>query len=262
VAVLHFKFDESYDNRIMSVGGWIATDTEWDKLEASWQRRIDFENARALSNQKITRFHATDMNCKGKEYKNWNKQMCRRFSKALIDLIARRKMGAIAIACDMDAIRSVFPKGDAAGMMRRTYVLCMKQVMVDVAIVMEKYFSGDTVLLVHDHGSWDQYALEAYNLMVDEPGWSRRGVFEGLVAKTNQDAIGLQAADMIAYEVFKGVKAKTISSDAEMRAVMKEFGKRDVPITARWINLPAAEALYKIMKDSGKYPNLDEMGIA
>jgi hypothetical protein len=261
VAVLQFKFDESYDKQIMSVGGWIATEQEWKKLESTWQRRIDFENAHSRHDQQITRFHASHMNCKDGEYKNWDKEMCLQLSKKLIDMLGKRKMGAIAVACDMDAIQTVFSKGDPETMKRRTYVLCMKQVMVHVGIVMQEIFPNDTVLLIHDHGNWDDAVLQAYNLMVDEPDWPRRDVFEGLVMKTGGNCVGLQAADMIAYEVFKGVKAKTFSGDAEMRGAMKNLASQ-APIRAQWIDLPAAQALYRVMKESGKYPNLDEQGIA
>ena len=143
-------------------------------------------------------------------------------------------------------------------------MLCMKQMMVDIAHTVEEYFPGDTVLLVHDHGSWDDAVQEGYNLMIDEPDWVRCKLFEGLVSKTGKDpsAVGLQAADMFAYEVFKGIKAKNLSPDSEMRPVMKEFTNQRVPMCARWINLPAAQALYRIMKDSGKYPDLDSQGVA
>ena len=97
--------------------------------------------------------------------------------------------------------------------------------------------------------------------MVDEPDWPRREVFEGLVMKTGGNCIGLQAADMTAYEVFKGVKAKAFSGDAEMRGAMKNLANQ-APIRAQWVDLPAAQALYRVMKDSGKYPNLDEQGVA
>jgi hypothetical protein len=100
--------------------------------------------------------------------------------------------------------------------------------------------------------------------MIDEPDWVRRNLFGGLVSKTGKDpsAVGLQAADMFAYEVFKGIKAKALSPDSEMRPVMKEFTNQRVPMRARWINLPAAQALYRIMKESGKYPELDNRGVA
>jgi hypothetical protein len=65
---------------------------------------------------------------------------------------------------------------------------------------------------------------------------------------------------MIAYEVFKGVKAKTIDNDAKMRRVIQMISSKK-PVMARWINLPAAQALYRVMKESGKYPDLDEKGV-
>lgn len=132
--------------------------------------------------------------------------------------------------------------------------------MVDVAIVMEKIFPNDTVLLVHDHGSWDAEALEAYNLLIDDPDWPRRKVFEGIVSKTGKECVGLQASDMIAYEIFKGVRDKVIDNEAKMRRVMEVISSK-APVTARWINQSGAEALYRIMKDSGKYPNLDTQGV-
>jgi hypothetical protein len=262
VAIVQFKFDESYDRQIMCVGGWIADEYEWRRLESRWQRRIDQENARSRPDQQITRFHATEMNCKDGEYANWDRDKCVNLSKKLITLLAQRKMGALAIACDMNAIKEVFPKGDTEGLIRRTYILCFKQMMVDLAHIIEDYFPGDSVLLVHDHGNWDEFLLAAYNRVTDEKAWPRRAAFEGLSAKTGKMAIGLQAADMIAYEVFKGVKARTNLPESGMRGAMQEMINQDIPITARWINLKAARALYRVMKDSGKYPNLDEQGVA
>jgi hypothetical protein len=248
----------------MVVGGWIASDLEWDRLEASWQKRIDHENSRSTPEQKITRFHATEMNCKTGEFKHWDRRRCAQLSGKLINILARRKMGAVATGCNMEAIQQVWPNGEEKTLKRRTYVLCMKQMMVDIAHIMEEFFPGDRVLLVHDHGSWDDAALEGYNLMIDEPEWKRGHVFEGIVSQSGKDpsAVGLQAADMIAYETFKGIKAKTVSKDAEMRAVMKEFIKQEVPMRSRWIDLKAAQALYRVMKESGKYPNLDAKGVA
>lgn len=264
VAVLQFKFDESFDNQIMVVGGWIANELEWKRLEGSWQRYIDDENERSIPEQKITRFHATEMNCKSGEFKHWDAHRCIRLSRKLINTLAKREMVAVAVGCNMDAIQQVWPKGETATLKRRTYVLCIKQAMVNLARIMEKIFPADRVLLIHDHGNWDDAALQAYNLMIDEPEWKPRHTFEGIVSKSGKDpsAIGLQAADMIAYEVFKGIKAKTVSKDAELRAVVKEFLDKEVPITATWIDLHGAQAMYKVMKDSGKYPHLDEQGVA
>jgi len=74
MANLKFKFDESFDDKIMAVGGWIANDLEWSRLEGAWQRCIDSENERSDPNQQITRFHATEMNCQSGEFANWDKK--------------------------------------------------------------------------------------------------------------------------------------------------------------------------------------------
>lgn len=260
MAVLEFKFDESYDSSIMSVAGWIASDQDWKKLESTWQRRIDFENAHNRPDQQITRYHATHMNGRHEEFVNWDKEMILGLTKKLIGLLDKRRMGGIAMSCDMEAIQSVFPGGDVQGKKRRAYVLCMKQLMVDLAIIMEDIFPGDTVLLIHDHGNWDAEALEGYNLMIEDPDWPRRKMFEGLVSTTGRDSVGLQAAGMIAYEVFRSVKDKTKDPESEMRAAIKAIAAKK-PISARWMNLHGAQALYRIMKESGKYPKLDEHGV-
>jgi hypothetical protein len=264
VAILQFKFDESYDHQILALGGWIATELEWERLEGSWKRYIDDENERSEPSQQITRYHATEMNCKGGEFKYWSHPKCIRFSRKLIKTLAKRKMGAIGIGCNMPAIQNIWPNGEKKTLNRRTYILCMKSMMVDFAHIMEEYFAGDRVILIHDHNDWDQMVLEGYDLMVNEPQWEYGHLFAGIVSKSSKDpsAIGLQAADMIAYEIFKGIKAKTVSRDAEMRAVMKEFLDLDVPLRARWIDEKAAKALYQVMKDSGKYPDLDNRGVA
>ena len=134
--------------------------------------------------------------------------------------------------------------------------------MIDVALVMEEIFPGDTVLLVHDSGNWDSFLQNAYNLMVkEEGGWARAGLFEGILAKTGRTSVGLQASDLIAYEAFKGVKTKTNNPEAGLRGAMQEMINLEIPMRVRWINLQSAQALFDIMRSSGKYPDLEEKGI-
>jgi hypothetical protein len=52
--------------------------------------------------------------------------MCLSLSKKLIDILSQSRMAAIAVGCDLDAIRAVFPIGDEAELKRRTYTLVSK----------------------------------------------------------------------------------------------------------------------------------------
>ena len=127
---------------------------------------------------------------------------------------------------------------------------------------MREHFSPDDhVLLVHDSGNWNAQALRGYNLLINDPEWEPRGLFDGLLPRSGKQSVGLQAADMIAYEVFKGVKARTNSPDSALRGVIQELRNKRIPMSARWINLEAAKELYRVMKASGKYPDLDDGGV-
>jgi len=231
MANLKFKFDESFDDKIMAVGGWIANDLEWSRLEGAWQRCIDSENERSDPNQQITRFHATEMNCQSGEFANWDKKKRIRLSRKLINRLADRIIGGVAVGCEMEAIQQVWPRGDKTKLKQNTYVVCMKHLMVEIAHILEEYFPGDTVSLIHDHGSWNKQTLAGYNLMVSDIDWKYKELFKGITPMRGSDpsAVGLQAADLLAYEVFKGIKAKTISEDAEVRAVMQTFIDREIP---------------------------------
>jgi hypothetical protein len=177
MAVLLFKFDESFDSEIMVVGGWIASELEWKRLEGAWQRCIDSENERSAAEQQITRFHATEMNCQKGEFRNWDKRRRIRLSRKLINLLAKRTMGAIAVGCEMRAIQQVWPRGDQKKLKQNTYVVCMKHMMVEIAHIMEEFFPKDRVRLIHDHGSWDDQALSGFNLMVMDTEWKYAKLF-------------------------------------------------------------------------------------
>lgn len=261
MAVLQFKFDESYDNQIMSVGGWIGDEMEWKRLESRWQKRIDHENSRSRSDQQITRFHATEINGKHGEYKNWDHDMTIQFCKKLIGLLSKRKIGALAVACDMNAIQEVFPNGDPDDIKRRTYTLCFKTLMLEISDVLRNYFPGDTVLLVHDSGNWNSETLAAYDRILGEDELQIRDLFEDLKPKTSNECVGLQAADLFAYETFKGVKQKTNNPEAAMRRGARAMVNKQIPMRATWINLASAQALYKLMEESGKYPDLESKGV-
>ena len=188
--------------------------------------------------------------------------MCSQFCKKLIGMLSKRKIGALAVACDMQAIQEVFPNGDAMDLKRRTYTLCFKTLMIEVAHVLADYFPGDSVMLIHDHGNWDQELSAAYNRMIEEDELQFSSIFRGIVPKTGKQTVGLQAADLFAYETFKGVKNKTNNPEATMRRGAQAMLNKQIPMRARWIDLASARALYELMKESGKYPNLDSQGVA
>jgi hypothetical protein len=224
VSVLKFQFDESYDkeHRCMVVAGWIAEQNEWRRLETQWSRCINRQNEKHGPEQRITRFHAAPLNGFKGEFEHWSKEMSAEFCGKLVNLIKRRMMGIIAIGVDMDALREIFPDGPE-DRRQNAYGLCIQQVMESIGHVMRNYFPEDQVMVVHDHGDWDKHALGAFNTMVDDPRWDSRKYFHSLTSMTSTQSIGLQSADLIAYEAFKLIHKRLVKDVVELRWALQQF---------------------------------------
>ncbi|MGB8028517.1 MAG: hypothetical protein WCF30_02530 [Terracidiphilus sp.] len=243
MAVLQFKFDESFDGRVMTVGGWIGEEREWRRLENQWQRCIDRQNSSARQDQQISRFHAAEMNGYKEEFAHWDKPMSERFCGKLVNLLTRRQMGGICIGADMDAIKAVFPEDDPN---RRdsVYALCIKQAMVEIGHIMQHFFPGDQVALIHDHGDWDEQALAGYNKMVDDPQWISRKYFHSITPLTWRQSIGLQPADMLAYEAFKALSARIVHDEERFRWALRQFISEDgMPMMLKYMSLDTIRQL-------------------
>jgi hypothetical protein len=235
----------------MVVAGWIAEQKEWRRLEAQWSRCIERQNAKSRPDQKITRYHAAPMNGYDDEFKNWDEDMSKDFSANLIRILKRRQIALVGVGCDMEALKDVFPIGPD-DRRENAYGLCVKQVMVSLGHIMRAHFPNDQVMLVHDHGDWDMQALTAYNLMVEDKSWPSRHFFHSLTSLTSKESIGLQAADLIAYETFKRVYNRLVKNSNELRWALRQFAEV-MPSDIRLLGRPAINALRERMKESVKH---------
>ncbi|HTF70054.1 MAG TPA: hypothetical protein VK638_45990 [Edaphobacter sp.] len=244
----------------MSIGGWLGDEHEWKRLETSWQNCIDRNNFNNRPDQQISRFHATYMNRYEREFLNWTPELSARFANKLVGFLGRRVMLAVTIGADMDALKDVFPRGDPK---RKdyAYTLCIKTAMVELAHLMKEYFPGDQVHLVHDHGNWDHQALAGYNLMVNDLEWEHRGIFVGITSLTGLQSVGLQAADLIAFEAHRALYSKLVHDSNTLRKAMQSLFAKGVAIVGRYMDKEAVIGLREVMAESGKYPNLDEGSI-
>ncbi len=247
VAVLEFKFDESYDNRSMALAGWLAEESEWRRLESQWQRCLDRQNAKHRQDQQITRFHATYLNGYKEEYANWTKEMSEEFCGKLVNLICRRQIGGVCLGLDMEAVKNVFPEGDP-NRKDSMYVLCMKQLMVELGHIMRESFDGDQVMLIHDHSSWDDKVIAGYNMMVDDLRWESRRVFHSITTLTWKQSVGLQAADLIAYETFKTLNKRLVHNSEDLRWAMRKLSSENLPMVGKYMDLKVIKALREVME--------------
>ena len=201
MALLTLKFDESYKTRTLVIGGWIGSDTRWKRREKLWQKAIAFENRTLPEGRKISRYHAAEMNANDGEYLGWEKESNRklRFTRKLLGISGKGKMIPVAVGIDLKAFKAVFPRCELPGI-GNPYLLCMKALMQQLGKAMADTYPEDRLAIVHDHGDYDLQALASYNQMIDTVEWEHRHRFVSITPLTWREDVGLQSADLFAYE--------------------------------------------------------------
>ena len=239
MAVLTFKFDESYRaSRALIVAGWLADDRQWKRLRRRWCNAIAFENRTLPDEMKISRYHAAEMNANDGEYKGWENESKRklRFVRKLLKFVSNGQMAAIACGVDLAVARGSVPGSKE----EQGYVVCMKQIMAQIAIAMDEAKSTDQVAIIHDHGDWDVAALKGYNRMVDDFTWSRRTRFVSITPLTWRQDVGLQSADLIAYESMRNLD-QILHSGGDMRKPLKALLGMNERIYGTWFDKAALQ---------------------
>ena len=224
MGVLKFQCDESYDNkrRCMVVAGWIGEASEWKRLENQWERCLERHNARHRPDQQIARFHATELNGFKAAFSNWDADMSRALTADLVKLLNRRNFKLVAAGIDMDALDAEFPERSGVKM-ESAYGLCIKQVLLSLGHILRQHCEGSEVAFVFESSQWDQQAMEAYTQMIQDQRWQYWHLFQSVTALTWKTSIGLQAADLIAYEAFKSIYNKLVKDSDQLRWAMQQF---------------------------------------
>ncbi|MFZ0481581.1 MAG: hypothetical protein WAL71_20740 [Terriglobales bacterium] len=249
MAVLTFKFDESYkEKRSFMVGGWIANDHQWKRLQKRWQKAIAYENRTLGPDRQISRYHAAQMNANDGEFTGWEKEANRklRLVRKLLKFVSSPAMTCVACGIDLKAMVEIFPTADESD----AYVLCMKEIMVEIAHAMDDAKSEDRVAIIHDHGDWDEGALRGYNSLVDDPTWPRRHRFVSITPLTWREDVGLQSADLIAYELMRRLD-DTLWTGRDMRKALETMLGMKASIYSHWIDKRGLEAI-KELEDKRK----------
>lgn len=149
-AVLRGYFDESYNNRIMTFGGWIAQEREWGKLERQWTDHIQKFSAKLPpSLPKITRYHTADSSSRRGEFNGWFVEMQVSFCSKLLKIIAKRRIFAIACGVVLADFAEVFPDNDDH--QKQAYLLALKECMLRIGMVMARHAPKEKIVLFHDH---------------------------------------------------------------------------------------------------------------
>jgi hypothetical protein len=188
------------------------------------------------------------MNANDGEFTGWEKEANRklRLVRKLLKFVSSPAMTCVACGIDLKAMVEIFPTADESD----AYVLCMKEIMVEIAHAMDDAKSEDRVAIIHDHGDWDEGALRGYNSLVDDPTWPRRHRFVSITPLTWREDVGLQSADLIAYELMRRLD-DTLWTGRDMRKALETMLGMKASIYSHWIDKRGLEAI-KELEDKRK----------
>ena len=237
--VLSAYFDESYDSHTMCIGGFMATDSVWGRIEPRWAARIRIESE--ISGRQglkpLSRYHATDCASMVHEFAGWDVKRQIHLTKRLLDIIGtgnRRVVGAkpIGVACGIayDELRAAFPELKTKGAFRwHAYKFCMAKCLQLILDVMRRKFPEDRVTVIYDRTEeFDSAAQSAYNAISPLGSWPTK-YFVSMAPGDWQTFVALQSADMLAFEGFK----KTGSSkrgEEYFRRSLRGIVRRGIPL--------------------------------
>jgi Protein of unknown function (DUF3800) len=190
-AVLKAYFDDSYDGkneRVFSVGGYVATEKDWGIFADEWGKR----SGGAV-------FHMADLLCKGGggDFRGWPEQKRFDLIKAMIETLNSVEVLGFHCPILLQEFRQVFPHEESDA----PYFMCFQQCFNQAAV----WAGGlqDNVACFFDLQNDSEYrAIRMFKhvqKLADLPGW---GVMQWLASITygsKRQYTPLQAADLIAY---------------------------------------------------------------
>lgn len=185
--------DESYDNgskRVFAVSGVIGTQEQWDELSQLWLDRTGG-----------VPFHATDCQSGYGVYKKlgMTKEERDLLYKDLVHLIVQSPLRGFGTAMDVGAYKTIFD-----GTPRNTpYIRCFMDVITFAAALTQSY-PGHDVEFIFDMNLGVQYnATELYYIYCEYWKCDLRNRLGTISFGLSKNSVGLQVADLWAYEIMK-----------------------------------------------------------
>lgn len=189
MAFLSAYFDDSGsypEHSVVVVSGLVASTKQWSDFSKKWNK--------LLSSERISVFHMSEFESSKGEFEGWTPE---RKNPFIVDLIkttkeyARTFMGALVPTKDFDLVKPKFPN-----ISRTPFQLCADRCILHLSIWIEKSPERKNLSVFFDRGK--ALAPEMTKLFCEksEPKWN-------YALADKREEIPLQAADLIAYEVFK-----------------------------------------------------------
>jgi hypothetical protein len=197
-----FYCDESYDGNslrpdALTISGFFSDEETWAEIERQWNS----VNAR----YSVECFHATALNHGKEEYQGWPKEKRVGYSAELLAILTDQGRRLVAYNCGIrsDAYRRII-NDEGQRKLGSPWFVCFKSCIAMVARHMETLPVADSFSVIVEAGSgFDNMAMEFFEKLAKNPNFAYRHRLRACTAAKPQKAVGLQVADLMAYEYFR-----------------------------------------------------------
>lgn len=197
MASLAVYFDESGihgGSPIVVVAGIIASTKQWQRFDGDWRH--------ILRSEGITIFHMKDFAHSQGEFRGWNTGRKESFIKSLIETIKAHTRVFIVHAVKVKDFETI--KAERRETNISAYQLCCEQCMTNLVIWAQRSKRRKEVAVHFESGNKIMSEVMAlYNMVPDSDWLKRKWRINHLGFSSKADCTPLQAADLLAYEIFK-----------------------------------------------------------
>lgn len=211
--LFRFCCDESHEGRQCSecctISGFFSDHLTWKEVEERF--------AEINHRYHVQRFHAQPLNRRSGEYTGWSKNAADSYSAELLQVVNEQGKRMRAYNCGMrcDEYKTVVSES-GRGKLGHPWMVCFNSCVAMIAKDMETLPAGDVFEVIVECGSgFDEKAVETFERLKVNPRFPYRHRLEFCTPMTPGQCVGLQVADLMAYEYFKRLNSR--SNDSRMR---------------------------------------------
>lgn len=219
---MEFRFycDESCDGNAaekknLTISGFLSDQQTWSKVEKDWK---EINNRYGISC-----FHATDLNGARKEYKGWDKPKRDCYSGELLKVVNSKGKKMVAYNCGIriDEYQNIINE-DGRAKLGKPWWACFKTCIAMIAKHMETLSDEYQLSVFIEKGSdFDTQAINFFEKLKNNLYFPYRHRLKTCVLASPEDFVGLQVADLMAYEYFK----RMMNNESELRYPLKVIRK-------------------------------------
>jgi hypothetical protein len=189
-------FDDSGthdDSKVAVVGGYVSTEEQWSLFDVEWQKALDEFG--------IEHFHTTDFANKAPPYDEWKDDLRYRRFAQLGGIVNTHAIASVACAIPVESFnRCMSPK--AKDYVGGPYGLAAFCVFGETSTMFDDWPSSKVAYILEAGTAGFHQVSKIFSETMRRPA-DREMLKLHSITVADKDVLPLQAADMVAYEIYK-----------------------------------------------------------